>query len=242
MTHASVTANASVNFGWHDWTSLIDFQDFWASFKPSPSMQDWGKAQAMQLINFGDHVAVVVADRIGNLTGINKDWATEVLIDGTRSSNPRPSGIMLGYLLRKEDVIAQGLPSEADIRAAFQRDAKAILEEGYAAQGPISSRQRSFTLSKQGMSGQWQRFIDELMASSNAIKGEPGESRRVSRDTASQGEKKNDTRQQSQRPRNQTASRRGIIAATVALGGMLTLLAWSIIRTRKSREEETRMR
>jgi hypothetical protein len=145
MLNARIIGEAKVNFGVHEWTTLMGsgaemmrVTDLMGNGGELP----WSEGFCTRLVEDGDHLVILAADKIGNIPDTLADWRMETLVGGKKGN--RPCGALLAYRMPKEDVRAHGLPHIDEIRAAFQQDARHMLEHAYQTQTPMEAATRAF--------------------------------------------------------------------------------------------------
>ena len=163
--HSTPTVLASVNLFKGGWVDLRPEDKFFSGYRPkSLDMKRWKSGMATEVVSHGDHIHVVLADKVSSLPDILPEWIFEARAGGLRpGEEPRPNGIMLSYAFSKDDVAKHGLPEISELKEAFKRDGSRLLREFYDNNGSISPPQPTeLTLTRKGMPSHWQEELSRI--------------------------------------------------------------------------------
>ena len=133
MISATVEAEASVNFGAFEWTTIAGNSAHISrvddAIRNHGGELPWGKQFATRIVRLPGEVVIAAADRIGQIPGHDPFWAIERMDDGALGT--RKCGVMLFYSMNHDQVRTHGLPHVSQIEAAFREDALAVLKSAY---------------------------------------------------------------------------------------------------------------
>jgi hypothetical protein len=221
MLNAHVIGQAKLNFGSHGWSTWM------GSGAEMPRVSDlmgkggdlpWNSGFCTRLLEDGEHVVILAADKIGNIPETPEEWHFERFENGRIGT--RPCGTLLAYRIPKEDIRAHGLPHVEDIRTAFQEDALKMMEHAYRTQQPMDAAARAFTPRTLAHTEEvWVR-------AEKAIK----EGRGFTPAAGSHAERLVNGARESVEHTNFWNARRGMIVAAVGLGAVAAgVAAWKLL-------------